>query len=107
MEGIGHAAAVALAERGFTVFAGVRNDKDAAAIAALGLPTLLPLTLDVVDPASMAAAAARIAAWQRDTGRTLFALVNNAGISMSAPVEALPLDACVGGGIKRPCRRRH
>lgn len=90
-QGIGYAAAVALAQQNFTVFAGVRGEKDAAALRALNLPTLEPVLLDVTDDAAVTAAVARVSAWLAKTGLPLVGLVNNAGIAQEMPIEATPL----------------
>jgi NADP-dependent 3-hydroxy acid dehydrogenase YdfG len=79
--GIGAATARELARRGFHVLAGVRRTEDADALRAPGIE---PVILDITEPGHIAELAARV--------DTLRALVNNAGISVNAPVEALPLD---------------
>jgi NAD(P)-dependent dehydrogenase (short-subunit alcohol dehydrogenase family) len=84
--GIGEAAALRLAGEGFDVFAGVRNDGDAERLRRAGLR---PLTLDVTDRATIAAAADEVAA---ATGG-LAGLVNNAGIAVSGPLEYVPIEA--------------
>ena len=81
--GIGEATALHLRDLGFDVHAGVRRDDDAQRLAGLGLQ---PLKLDVTDPDSIAAAATSI------SGRPVAALVNNAGIAVSAPLELVPID---------------
>ena len=84
--GIGAATARELAVRGFHVLAGVRRDADAAALAA---DRIEPLILDLTAEADIAAITRRIAA--DPDRRPLRALVNNAGIAVNAPVEALPM----------------
>jgi NAD(P)-dependent dehydrogenase (short-subunit alcohol dehydrogenase family) len=79
--GIGAATARELARRGFHVLAGVRRTKDGDVLRAPGIE---PVILDITEPGHIAELAARV--------DTLRALVNNAGISVNAPVEALPLD---------------
>jgi NAD(P)-dependent dehydrogenase (short-subunit alcohol dehydrogenase family) len=75
--GIGAACAARLAATGWHVFAGVRHAGDAPA----GTEEVL---LDVTDARQIGAAAERIG--------QLDALVNNAGIAISMPLEFIPLD---------------
>jgi NAD(P)-dependent dehydrogenase (short-subunit alcohol dehydrogenase family) len=84
--GIGAATARELARRGFHVLAGVRRGTDADALRATNLE---PIMLDITNEAEIATLVKRIT---DDPGRRpLRALVNNAGIGVNAPVEALPL----------------
>jgi NAD(P)-dependent dehydrogenase (short-subunit alcohol dehydrogenase family) len=82
--GIGWAAANALREKGLDVFAGVRTAEDAERAREAGLR---PLTLDVTDSASIAAAVEEVGA-----AGPVAALVNNAGVAISGPVEYVPVD---------------
>lgn len=82
--GMGAATALELAARGYDVLAGVR---DADAAERLRTTRLEPVTLDITDPADVAALAERV----RHDGRPLRALINNAGMAANAPIEALPL----------------
>jgi len=90
--GIGRATALRLAGKGWTVLAGVRDPAAGERLlegASAG--ELIPLTLDVTDPAHLAQAAARVEelgarhGLQLDGG--LDALVNNAGIAVAGPLE--------------------
>ncbi|WP_280400922.1 SDR family NAD(P)-dependent oxidoreductase [Nocardia carnea] len=81
--GIGVPTVRLLAERGYRVFAGVR-DADKARVFD-GLEHVLPVVLEVTDEGSVAEAA-------RDIGRllggdTLDAVVNNAGLIVEGPLE--------------------
>jgi NAD(P)-dependent dehydrogenase (short-subunit alcohol dehydrogenase family) len=85
--GMGEATARRLAALGYHVLAGVRRDTDGERIGGVGIE---PVLLDITRPEHIASLVDRIAS---DTdGRPLRALVNNAGVSVYAPVEALPLD---------------
>jgi NAD(P)-dependent dehydrogenase (short-subunit alcohol dehydrogenase family) len=90
--GLGRAAAIHLSELGFRVFAGVRTEASAAELS--GMPPapgeLIPVMLDVTDATSIALAGDVVERGCRDTG--LWALVNNAGIAISAPLECIPMD---------------
>lgn len=85
--GIGRATAVALARRGWRVYASVRKQTDADALAedlgAAGEPVLM----DISDGAAVRAAVASITA-----RGPLDAVVNNAGVAVAAPLEFIPLD---------------
>ena len=85
--GIGAATVEALAQRGFTVYAGVRDGHDAERLRALHA-NVRPLLLDVTDAAAIAAAALRL----RGDGVALAALVNNAGIALGGPLESIPVE---------------
>ena len=84
--GIGAATARELASRGFHVLAGVRRGIDADMLRATNLE---PVMLDITNDAEIAALMKRIT--DDPERRPLRALVNNAGIGVNAPVEALPL----------------
>jgi NAD(P)-dependent dehydrogenase (short-subunit alcohol dehydrogenase family) len=78
--GIGRALVEHLATAGWEVIAGVRSDADAAAVSAIdGVSAVL---LDVTDEAQIAALSATLP-------DRLDAVVNNAGIAVAGPVEAI------------------
>jgi NAD(P)-dependent dehydrogenase (short-subunit alcohol dehydrogenase family) len=81
--GIGRACVERLAGLGWHVLAGARSTADLDALAALA--DVEALELDITDTTQIEAAAARV-------GDRLDALVNNAGIAVIGPVEALPMD---------------
>ncbi|MBZ6141921.1 MULTISPECIES: SDR family NAD(P)-dependent oxidoreductase [Streptomyces] len=85
--GIGAATARELASLGYHVLAGVRTDQEADAVRGEGVE---PVTLDITVAGHIDALAERVAG--DPEGRVLRALVNNAGIEVNAPVEALPLE---------------
>ncbi len=80
--GIGRATAEVLVAKGWRVFGTVRKAADAEALRADGRIT--PLIMDVSDPASVDAAAEELRGLLK--GRTLGALVNNAGMAVSGPL---------------------
>jgi NAD(P)-dependent dehydrogenase (short-subunit alcohol dehydrogenase family) len=84
--GMGAATARELTRRGFHVLAGVRREIDADALRGEGIE---PHILDITVESDVAAIADRVAA--DPLGRPLRALINNAGIAVNAPVEALPI----------------
>ncbi|MCK2218489.1 SDR family NAD(P)-dependent oxidoreductase [Actinomadura sp. ATCC 31491] len=88
--GVGRASALALAARGFTVFAGVREESDGEALRRASADEIVPVRVDVTDAGSIAAAAERV---ERATGAAgLTGLVNNAGIGAPWPMELVPLE---------------
>ncbi len=88
--GIGHATVGELVRGGFFVFAAVRKQKDADRLHAEHGSRVRPVQLDVTDGAAIAAAVDVV---ERERGgRGLDALVNNAGIGVTAPIEYIPLD---------------
>jgi len=89
--GIGAALAHRLDALGYAVLAGVRNDAAAAALMAeaKAASRLRPVRLDVTRAADLDAVAALVAEIAGEAG--LLGLVNNAGIAITGPVEALPL----------------
>ncbi|HEU4636199.1 MAG TPA: SDR family NAD(P)-dependent oxidoreductase [Edaphobacter sp.] len=88
--GIGRATALRLVRHGWRVFATVRKESDAEALRSAAQGDLEIIYLDVADPASIAAAAREVE--HRLEQRGLDALLNNAGIGMTAPVEHTSLD---------------
>lgn len=83
--GIGRATALRLDAYGWHVFAGVRNEEDAAAIARDGSRELTPVFIDIISEESIRSAVETI-------GEPLHGLVNNAGTTVQAPLEYLPPD---------------
>jgi NAD(P)-dependent dehydrogenase (short-subunit alcohol dehydrogenase family) len=89
--GIGRATALRLDSAGWKVFAGVRREEDAAALAKVASDRLLPLILDVTEAEQIAAAARRIDA-ETEGGGGLDGLVNNAGAAFPSPLETMPIE---------------
>ena len=87
--GIGRAAARHLAGKGWTVYAGVRKQADADALAS-DHEQITPLVLDVADADSIREAVATVETALE--GRKLAGLVNNAGIAMMGPLALQPMD---------------
>jgi len=87
--GIGRACALGLDRAGFAVFAGVRTEADGEQLRRAASERLRTVPLDVTDTDQIAAAAELV---REATGGRLAGLVNNAGVTVPGPVEALPLD---------------
>ena len=83
--GIGEATARVLAQRGLDVLAGVRKDADAERVDGLH-DRVEAVKVDVADADSVAALGERVG------DAELAGLVNNAGISVSGPLEFVPID---------------
>jgi NAD(P)-dependent dehydrogenase (short-subunit alcohol dehydrogenase family) len=83
--GVGRQTVTLLVERGWRVFAGVRSRSTAAA---LDGANVVPVDLDITDEDSIAAARDRVSVEVGEAG--LFALVNNAGLSVDGPLELVP-----------------
>jgi NAD(P)-dependent dehydrogenase (short-subunit alcohol dehydrogenase family) len=84
--GIGEATALRLAGAGWRVLAGVRTSADAERLRTAAGERLEPVTIDVTEPATIAAAAEGLG------DEPLHGLVNNAGTALAMPLEFLPLD---------------
>ncbi|MCK4359085.1 MAG: SDR family oxidoreductase [Candidatus Cloacimonetes bacterium] len=86
--GIGKACALHLDKLGFKVYAGVRKQADGDNLLKEASGNLIPVILDVTDDNSIKRAVNIV---ERETGGELYGLVNNAGISLNAPLELIPL----------------
>jgi NAD(P)-dependent dehydrogenase (short-subunit alcohol dehydrogenase family) len=84
--GIGRAIAQHLASRGWDVLAGVRTQQDADAVTALHPQRISAVILDVTD-------AEHIASLSAVLPDRLDAVVNNAGVVVGGPMEAVTADA--------------
>ena len=87
--GIGAACALHLDRLGFVVFAGVRRAADGEALKAKASPRLQPVVLDVTDAGTIEQARRLVVERVKDAG--LDGLVNNAGIAVAGPLEAVPI----------------
>jgi NAD(P)-dependent dehydrogenase (short-subunit alcohol dehydrogenase family) len=87
--GIGAACALHLDRLGFLVFAGVRKIADGEALQRQGENRLIPLILDVTDAASIQRSQRIVS--EHVGAHGLFGLVNNAGIAVAGPLEAVPI----------------
>jgi NAD(P)-dependent dehydrogenase (short-subunit alcohol dehydrogenase family) len=87
--GMGKACALRLAQGGFTVFAGVRKERDAQALRESGSPRRIPVILDVTNDQTIADAFRTISDAVGTAG--LAGLVNNAGIAVTGPIELVSL----------------
>ncbi|GAB4399786.1 MAG: SDR family oxidoreductase [Anaerolineales bacterium] len=82
--GIGKSVAETLIQKGFHVFGSVRKHADAERLKSDLGTGFTPLTFDVTDEAAVHAAAQQVR--EKLNGETLFGLVNNAGVAVSAPI---------------------
>lgn len=82
--GIGRAAAQVLLNKGFRVFGSVRSDTDAARLKRELGAHFTPLLFDITDPGAVASGADHLRAAL--AGKTLYGLVNNAGIAVPGPL---------------------
>ncbi|WHZ29539.1 MAG: hypothetical protein OJF51_004341 [Nitrospira sp.] len=87
--GIGAACALHLDRLGFVVFAGVRKPEDGVALQKASSDRLVPLELDVTDLATIRKSRAIVLDATKERG--LFGLINNAGIAVVGPLEAVPI----------------
>ncbi|HEY8278427.1 MAG TPA: SDR family oxidoreductase [Bdellovibrionota bacterium] len=85
--GIGKAAALRLASRGYEAWAGVRSAKDSAFWESV--PHASPLLLDVTQETSVQSAMDRLRPLLKDAQEVH--LVNNAGIAVAGPVEGVSI----------------
>lgn len=89
--GIGKACALVLAQAGYRVFAGVRQEAVAHCLQLEGLGRITPILLDITRSEQIAAAVDAVKdALGNESG--LYGLVNNAGIVVSGPLEYLPIE---------------
>lgn len=86
--GIGEATAIHLAHHDFRVFAAARRMEKLKQFSGLAGGRITPLEMDVTDPDSVSAALEKI----KSEGATVYGLVNNAGVSVMGPVEAVPIE---------------
>lgn len=86
--GIGNHAAIDIATKtNLTVLAGVRKEKDIGIIKKLNIKNLQPIIIDVTSHESNLHAVAEIKNLMEENHLPFVALINNAGISRSIPVE--------------------
>lgn len=84
--GIGEATVALLARSGYVVFAGIRNEPDAARLRTVH-PNIRPVFLEVTDEAAIERAIHEVVA----SYTQLIGVVSNAGISIGGPLERLPI----------------
>ncbi len=86
--GIGYATSMLLAGKGFRVFAGARRTNKLRDLASCAEGRITPVELDVTSADSIAAAMRVVG----ESGARLYGLVNNAGISVTGPIEETPIE---------------
>jgi len=87
--GIGHAAAKLFTSKGIIVFGSVRNEADKARLQSECGENFRPLIFDVTDEKKVYDAANDVR--QQLQGKTLWGLINNAGIVVQGALETLPI----------------
>ncbi len=88
--GMGEHCALGLDKLGYRVFAGVRKSEDGERLKRESTGNLTPVIVDVVNESQVKEAVRTVE--QALGGQLLTALWNNAGISVNAPIEFLPLN---------------
>jgi NAD(P)-dependent dehydrogenase (short-subunit alcohol dehydrogenase family) len=88
--GIGYSTAHVLTQRGLRVFGSVRRSTDGDRVRRDLGPLFTPVVFDITDSVAVHRAADEVAAAL--DGRTLFGLVNNAGIAVPGPLLHLPIE---------------
>jgi len=88
--GIGEALATYFAEKGHTVLAGVRQQKDFDRLNSFGFKTLKPVLLDVTNESQVEKIPALLETYLKSGQK--FILINNAGVAVSGPWELVPLE---------------
>jgi len=88
--GIGEACALGLDERGYDVFAGVRNEQDGNSLSQRASERLQPVIVDITNPEQIKTAFEAVR--QALGEKPLVGLINNAGISVGGPLEFVPID---------------
>lgn len=88
--GLGHAAALLMADKGWRVFGSVRKPQDGDRLRDASQGKVTPVFFDLTDANAIAAAAQQL---RSDLGPVgLNALVNNAAMMAQGPIEFIPLD---------------
>jgi NAD(P)-dependent dehydrogenase (short-subunit alcohol dehydrogenase family) len=88
--GIGHGCVKVLIAKGFRVFGSVRKQADAGRLQAEFGSNFTPLIFDVTDQEAVKRGAAVVE--KALSGKTLFGLVNNAGVAVAGPLLHLGID---------------
>src|SRR5262245_41580398 len=88
--GIGRATALLLDERGYRVFAGVRQEDHARELSKHGSDRLTPITLDVTKADQIEVARDQV--FEAVGTEGLVGLINNAGVGGGGPIEFMSLD---------------
>jgi short-subunit dehydrogenase len=88
--GIGYGATKEFIARGYTVFGSVRRQQDAERLHSEFGEKFVPLIFDVTDQPAVLKAAEEVK--QKLNGQGLGGLINNSGISVTGPVQYLPMD---------------
>ncbi|MEN0006683.1 MAG: SDR family oxidoreductase [Bacteroidota bacterium] len=88
--GIGNHLLKDLHQKGYFVFGSVRKEADAARLRSEYESRFQPLVFDVTDGEAIALAVPKVA--ETLNGQPLTALINNAGIAVSGPLQYIPME---------------
>jgi NAD(P)-dependent dehydrogenase (short-subunit alcohol dehydrogenase family) len=88
--GLGYGATKELIARGYTIFGSVRKEEDADKLQSEFGDRFIPLIFDVTDQAGVLKAVEEVKL--KLNGQGLGGLINNSGISVSGPIQYLPID---------------
>lgn len=88
--GIGRDCTILLSREKYLVFAGLHNEKDLKWDLFQESKNIIPILLDVTNPAQISSAFKKVYRYTRKHG--LFGIINNAGTAVSGPLELLSIE---------------
>lgn len=90
--GIGRVSALALKQLGFTVFAGVLNDREMKSLHDVIDASFIPMVVDITNPDSIRRAVEEMERTVAENQLSFTGVANIAGIALGGPLEFLPPD---------------